>query len=572
MDVDPTVRLQLVRDKFITGQQQLALRRHLVSAGSDTPISSIVDKCRVWESHEERQSRTKVECEPGISRGVFQVRKQVRDDQNEEAAEPDSNYTNFGNLTNRLRELVQQPGPVGSGPVDIGQLLRQLLPIDDEVREIGQPTSETESVDNHVSGKCGLIRGGGLVTRISADMEPQRDDYSNYCDEPDVRVDSVILNSSGTQWSNDRESDDSEDDDILPTEEYWAIPDDGWTLVEKPHGKPRGVRIGHRRCSGDLDGRLNNKGLRYDELDDIVDTTVLSNYQKKVVQITDTFVETSSDTRTVSVDVKPIVNEQPDRLVVISMDKTDSRDDCLMNMVLAPRGKESEYNDVRTQPVELLPESRVVVQNEMAEEVITGGLTNSGDIITGMTEMGAIADDEVVVRPVPRLLEVEVMEETEAVEISLVECIDGQVVKNETTKPGVSTELVNLPQKWITRGFLELAEEARLVDVRLTPSSCMNESVQRITEIKEPMSRDISWKIEEVMERSVDSFSDVATRMPTVKFDIGQLMQWPNGKSTGMMICEYTLESQMFSHGPVWREAEPVFVAAESVNSDRFSS
>ena len=98
--------------------------------------------------------------------------------------------------------------------------------------------------------------------------------------------------------------------------------------------------------------------------------------------------------------VKPIVNEQPDRLIVIPMDNTDGRDDCLMNMVLAPREKKSESDNVRTQPVELLPESRVVVQNKTAEEVITGGLTDSGDIITGMTEMGAIADDEVVVRPV----------------------------------------------------------------------------------------------------------------------------------------------------------------------------
>ena len=146
----------------------------------------------------------------------------------------------------------------------------------------------------------------------------------------------------------------------------------------------------------------------------------------------------------------------------------------------------------------------------------------------------------------------------------MVECPAGQMVKIETTKPTVSTELVNLPQKWITRGFLELAEEARLVDVRSTPSSCMDESVQQIPEIGEPMSRDISWRIEEVLDRSVDFFSDVATRMPTVESDLGQLMQWPNGKSTGMMICEYTLESQMFSHGPVWREAEPVFVAAES--------
>ena len=116
----------------------------------------------------------------------------------------------------------------------------------------------------------------------------------------------------------------------------------------------------------------------------------------------------------------------------------------------------------------------------------------------------------------------------------------------------------------MTRGFLELAEEARLVDVGLAPSSCMNEIIQQITERKEPMSMDISWKIEEVMEQSDDSFCDVATNVPTVKFDIGQLMQWPNGKSTGMMICEFTLESEMFYHGPVRREAEPVFVAAES--------
>ena len=211
--------------------------------------------------------------------------------------------------------------------------------------------------------------------------------------------------------------------------------------MERPHGKPRGIRVGYRRCSDDLDGKLDNKGLRYDELDDIMDTTVLSNYQKEVVQITDTFPETSSDTRTVIVDVKPIVNEQPDRLEVISMDKMDGRDDCLMNMVLAPRGRESEYGDIRTQPVELLPESRVVVQNEMAEEVTTGGLPDGCDVITGMTE--AIADDEVVVRPVPRLLDVEVMEETDAVEITLVEYTDGQLVKNETTKPGVSTELVD---------------------------------------------------------------------------------------------------------------------------------
>ena len=61
--------------------------------------------------------------------------------------------------------------------------------------------------------------------------------------------------------------------------------------------------------------------------------------------------------------------------------------------------------------MELLPESRVVVPNEMAEEVTMGGLPDGCDVITRMTEMEAIANDDVIIGPVPRLLSVEVMEE-----------------------------------------------------------------------------------------------------------------------------------------------------------------
>ena len=287
----------------------------------------------------------------------------------------------------------------------------------------------------------------------------------------------MILNSSRTQWSHDRESDDSEDEETSPTEEYWTIPDDGWTLVERSHGKPRGISDGLRNRTDDSDGKLDNVRLRYDELDDIMDTNVLTNYRKEVVRITDMFPETTSDTRTVIVDVEPIVNEQPDRLDVISMDKTDGRDKCLVNMVLAPRGRESEYSEIRTQPVELLPESCVVVTNEMAEEITTGVLPDGCDEITRMSAMEAIAIDEVIIEPVPRLLRVEVVEETETDEITFEKYTDGHLIKDETTKLGVSTELVDLPLKLMTRGFLELAEEARLVDVRLTPSGCMNDII-----------------------------------------------------------------------------------------------
>ena len=52
-DVNTSVQLQLVRDRFIAGQVECALRRHLDSMGPDTPMWDIVDSSRVWESHAE---------------------------------------------------------------------------------------------------------------------------------------------------------------------------------------------------------------------------------------------------------------------------------------------------------------------------------------------------------------------------------------------------------------------------------------------------------------------------------------------------------------------------------------
>ena len=52
-DIDSSIQLQMVRDRFIDGQAEFALRRHLDSFGPDTPMRNIVDSCRVWESHNE---------------------------------------------------------------------------------------------------------------------------------------------------------------------------------------------------------------------------------------------------------------------------------------------------------------------------------------------------------------------------------------------------------------------------------------------------------------------------------------------------------------------------------------
>ena len=152
VDVDASVRLQLVRDRFILGQENRALRRHLDSVGPDTPISDIVDRCRVWEGHDQSYSRPMARHEPTAPRGVFQVTQQISDENSGMSTEPDPAPSEFEILAQRLCEMAQQPVPGNSDMIDIEQLLKQLLPVDTEVEETEQPTSETEVVDDRASG------------------------------------------------------------------------------------------------------------------------------------------------------------------------------------------------------------------------------------------------------------------------------------------------------------------------------------------------------------------------------------------------------------------------------------
>ena len=50
-DIGQTIRLRLIRDRFIAGHESCELRRHLDCLPPDTPLRDIVDRCRVWESH-----------------------------------------------------------------------------------------------------------------------------------------------------------------------------------------------------------------------------------------------------------------------------------------------------------------------------------------------------------------------------------------------------------------------------------------------------------------------------------------------------------------------------------------
>ena len=52
-DIDTSIQLPMVPDRFIDGQGECALRRHLDSLGPNIPMADIVDCCRLWERQRE---------------------------------------------------------------------------------------------------------------------------------------------------------------------------------------------------------------------------------------------------------------------------------------------------------------------------------------------------------------------------------------------------------------------------------------------------------------------------------------------------------------------------------------
>ena len=59
-------KVMMIRDKFIAGQEQCALRQQFDGLAQDTPIGEIVDSCRVWESHSDSNRVSTVNCDSEV--------------------------------------------------------------------------------------------------------------------------------------------------------------------------------------------------------------------------------------------------------------------------------------------------------------------------------------------------------------------------------------------------------------------------------------------------------------------------------------------------------------------------
>ena len=92
----------MVRDRFIDGQAECALRRHLDNLGPDTPMADIVDCCRVWESHIEVEIKQQSRTDRHPPRAVCQV----TEDEQSPVELPETEL-----LEDIIRKLLPTPPP-----------------------------------------------------------------------------------------------------------------------------------------------------------------------------------------------------------------------------------------------------------------------------------------------------------------------------------------------------------------------------------------------------------------------------------------------------------------------------
>ena len=138
IDIDTSIQLQMVRDRFI----ECALRRHLDSLVPDTPMAGIVDCCHVWERHRE------VEIEPRTSAGRRHARTicQVTGEEPAPAASPETET-----LEDIIRKLLLTPAlpPPQAVPVpsDRDILIQRLMGVICPPKPVAQERSAVTDLE-----------------------------------------------------------------------------------------------------------------------------------------------------------------------------------------------------------------------------------------------------------------------------------------------------------------------------------------------------------------------------------------------------------------------------------------
>ena len=398
-------------------------------------------------------------------------------------------------------------------------------------------------------------------------------------------MNSALIKSLGSRWPNNVDSDDSEDDDVLPQEECWTLPDDGWTLVERPQVKSRGVRFKTNVSNDARDGGILEERNYYDALENFVDDSAMLKYKRKERRNTDVRVEAAYERREVTVDVPlpmyvqpdrlplstrddvtPFVSDKPDRLIGLPTVDTDGVNVGKEYMEQTLFDSEKDSVTIKERKVESWPMSSAVGQCIRKEEVDSKSNPAEQVLITETSKPMVSTQLLTLSQGCWTKGFVKLAEEAKLVVANSATfgVMEEDVQRSpEVTMPVAQTDLRNIPCKRIASAIMRLAEEALLVDVGLTTSEDMEEVGPQRCGFGEVISRDISWRREDIVDRSIEFGLKEARRMPPSVVEEDRSLQWSIEECTDEVRGAYAQESQMPSHGPVVREAELVFVATE---------
>ena len=135
-----------------------------------------------------------------------------------------------------------------------------------------------------------------------------------YCDRPVRKKDGGMSNPNNIPQTYHNASDDSDEEDVVPLGEFWHVPEDEWTVVERPQKKTRGNR-GCSRSPTDTPGKIMDRVRLYsDELEEIMDAEAPLNIGSEVPRIPGMLTKVMTEEETVTIEVKPIVKQRPDEI------------------------------------------------------------------------------------------------------------------------------------------------------------------------------------------------------------------------------------------------------------------
>ena len=223
-------------------------------------------------------------------------------------------------------------------------------------------------------------------------------------------------------------------------------------------------------------------------------------------------------------------------------------------------------------PTDFVENPRPTIQQvsvEVAEEASTDGATNEQCLYDNhncmKTTSTKLPTDYVeILKPALPRVSVTVAEEASTDGATNKQCVYEVLDNKKTTTTKVSMDFLEIPQPSFTRGFLELAEEARNICIENEQCFLVDEVLPQVTGMTRRVIEPVSWPLKEKLGQLVKVTRDGALRVPPEKFEVGQMMQWPDIKSDGVMIDGIMLRSEMSPVGPVRGAAEPVLWAAKS--------